>query len=362
MTNPSRSLLPLCACFRGVVPPNADWSALLALANHTLTTPALIEFVRSQPAAVPDEVASYIEEIHARNAIRNDRLLVQLEEAVLALNRAGITPVLVKGAARLATCPPSERALRLLSDLDLVIRPGEIDATLKALAAIGYITDRESDPDHPKWYVDLRRAQDAGMIDLHEALPGEVFLDQTMEEMRAQFRPVELGAAHALVPSPALQALVLVLHDQFQDRDYWIASIDLRHLLDLKSLFSAPHGLRDDDMLAMASSALVRNAYESQRLLLSRLLDVAWPKGRRQRLMPRIQVWRQLLRARHSAFRSFVLPIGLINLPDHLARSATRKPAARSGSSPRTRPRRFPKLSTFLVMLSLSRRYRAGKV
>lgn len=362
MTRPSRALLPLCACFRGGVPQGADWSALLALANHTLTTPALIDLVRSQRTAIPDEVASYIEEIHARNAIRNDRLFAQLEEAVLALNRAGIMPLLVKGAARLATCSPPDRASRLLSDLDLVIRPEEIDATLKALTSIGYIIDRESDPHHPKWYVDLRRAQDVGMIDLHEVLPGEAFLNQTADEMRSQFRPVELGSAHALVPSPELQALVLVLHDQFQDHDYWIASIDLRHLLDLKALFAAPHGLCEDDMTAMASSALARNAYDSQRLLLSRLLDVPWPTRRRQRLVPRIQVWRQLLGARHSAFRACLLPIGLINLPDHFARSAITKASAHSRSSSRIGTRRFPKWSTFLVMLSLSRRYRTGKV
>jgi hypothetical protein len=362
MTKPSRALLPLCACFQGIVPRRADWTALLALANHTLTTPSLIDFVRSQRAAIPSEVAAYVEEIHRRNTIRNDRLIAQLEETVLALNGAGIVPILVKGAALLATCPSADRALRLMSDLDLVVRPGEIEAAMRRLAAIGYCVDYESDRRYAKWYSDLKRPGDVGMIDLHGALPAAAFLDQTAEDLCFQLRLVQLGTAKALVPSPELQALVFVMHDQFQDYDYWTGSIDLRHLLDLKALFAAPGGLRRDVLMTISSSTLARNALDAQQLLLARLLGVKWPDGRPQRFMSRLQVWRQLLQARRPSLRSLLLPIGLIDLRSHRARSVRRGGASDAGAFPHARKRWFPRFDSLVFLFALSHRYRAGKL
>lgn len=362
MKKSSRALLPLCACFRGEVPRRVDWTELLALANQTLTTPSLIGFVRSQRAAIPDDVVAYVEEVHGRNAVRNDRLIAQLEEAVLALNRTGISPVLVKGTALLAACPPSDRASRLMSDLDLVVRPDEIDAAMKGLAAIGYGIDYEADRRNSKWYADLKRSQDVGMIDLHEAFPAEAFLNQMAGELRYHLRPIRFGAASALVPSPELQALVFVVHDQFQDYDYWTGSIDLRHLLDLRALFMAPGGLRWDVLMTIASSRLARNALEAQQLLLARLLGVMWPDGRPRRLMSKLQVRRQLLQARYPGLRSLLLPMGLISLRSHRARSRPETGEAGSGRSRHIHERWFPRLDSLLFLWSLARRQRAGKL
>ncbi|MGM4906865.1 nucleotidyltransferase family protein [Tardiphaga sp. 866_E4_N2_1] len=356
MANFSRALLPLCACFRGEFPPRADWTALIALANHTLTTPALIAFVRSHRATIPEDVAAYVKELHDRNAIRNDRLSAQLEESVLALNRVGITPLLVKGAAMLATSRQSDRALRLMSDLDLIVRPDQIQTAMTALAAIGYSVEFETDARHKKWYADLKRPLDVGMIDLHNELPGHSFLNQARDGLRSQLRMIHLGAANALVPSPELQALVLVMHDQFQDYGYWTGSIDLRHLLDLRAFDTASEGIRWDVLMTMVSGALVRNAVETQLLLLKTLFDVGWPAHHPKRLVPKLQVWRQLLQARFPQTRSLLLPMGLLDFRSH-----HRAPARSHAPSQRKR-RWFPKISTLRFLASLSRRYRAGKI
>ncbi|KAA0072955.1 nucleotidyltransferase family protein [Tardiphaga sp. P9-11] len=356
MASFSRALLPLCACFRGEIPPRADWTALIALANHTLTTPSLIAFVRSHRAAIPEEVAAYAKELHDRNAIRNDRLSAQLEEAVLALNGVGITPLLIKGAAMLATGRQSDRALRLMSDLDLIVRPDQVHTAMTTLAAIGYSIDYETDGRHKKWYADLKRPLDVGMIDLHNELPGHSFLDQTPDGLRSQLRMIRLGAANALVPSPELQALVLVMHDQFQDYGYWTGSIDLRHLLDLRALNAAPGGIRWDVLMTMVSGTLVRNAVETQLLLLTTLFDVKWPAHHPKRPVPRLQVWRQLLQARFPRTRYPLLPMALLDLGSHHRATA-------GSQAPGERKRRwFPKLSTLRLLMSLSRRYPTGKI
>jgi hypothetical protein len=315
----------------------------------------LIELVKSNRAAIPEDVAAYVQVLHDRNAIRNERLTVQLEEAVLALNSAGITPLLIKGAAMLAASSPSDRARRLMSDLDIIVRPDEIDAALRALAVIGYNVDSESDGQHTKWYADLKRPLDVGMIDLHQQFPGHAFFKRTPSDFLSHLRPVRLGAADALVPSPELQVIMLVMHDQFQDYDYWTGSIDLRHLLDLRTLIAAPSVVRWDDLMTMASDTLARNAVETQLLMLTTLFGIQWPPHQPKRLVPRLQVWRQLLQVRMPAIRYLLLPLGLLDYRSH-----HRPPAAQSSSQ--RRRRWLPRFGTLLFLISLSRKYRLGKL
>jgi hypothetical protein len=356
MAGYNHALLPLCDCLCGRISRRADWKAIIALANHTWTTPSLIACVRQHRALLPEDVVTYVQELHDRNEIRNERLNAQLEEAVLALNGVGIIPLLIKGAAMLATSQPSVRALRLMSDLDLIVRPDEIDAAKKGLAAIGYSVDYEADGRQTKRYADLKRSSDVGMIDLHQQLPGHSFFQQTPEELQPHLHVIHLGAATALVPSPALRALVLVVHDQFQDYDYWAGRIDLRHLLDLRELLTAPDSLQWDGLMAMVSGTLARNAVETRLLLLTALFNVPWPAHHPKRLVPRLQVRRQLLQARIPLTRYFFLPMGFLDYNSH------RRGHAGSPAPGKRSWRWLPKLGTLRFLVSLSHEYRAGKL
>src|SRR5260370_24038526 len=123
MTNQSASIVHLCQCFRGSSPKSIDWMSLIGLANRTLTTPTLMNFVKLFPERVPPDAHRYITEIFERNLLRNDRLTTQLAQAVAALNKKGVTPVLLKGAAMLATNGRFCSATRLISDLDILVAP-----------------------------------------------------------------------------------------------------------------------------------------------------------------------------------------------------------------------------------------------
>lgn len=358
MTSHSPALFPLCGCFRGDMPSRPDWARLIGLANHTLTTPSLIEFIRAHQGSIPDAVFTYVQEVYDRNAVRNDRLRAQLEEAVLTLNRFGITPLLIKGAAMLASVSPSERALRLMSDLDLVVPPEQIGAAVDALKAIGYSIDHQTDGQQKRWSADLKRPHDVGMIDLQQGFPGYAFFKQP-GDLPSHLQPIHLGLAEALLPSRELQALVLMVHDQFQDYDYWTGSIDLRHLLDLRMLITSPQSIRWDSLMSMISDPLTQNAVETQLLMLTRLFNVEWPNHYPKRLLPRLQVWRQLLQAWIPPVRYLLLPMGLLDYRNH-RHGIPQHNLARASDPPHKRW--FPRLGTLQFLIMLSRRDRLGKL
>lgn len=273
----ARTLDEVSAALRGASAPHYDWTAVLDLANQSLVTPGLAAALAPVAERVPETARVFLAEVRRRNHERNHRLTSQLHDAVAALNAAGIEPVLLKGAALLATC---EAPLdRLLSDLDLLVAPAQADAAVAALERAGFGVMNRYPGAAPHVVAELGRPQDVGLVDLHRRPPGPPGLAETPElaERRAA---VAVGGGRAWIPDAASQILHLVLHDQFHDGDYWRGGFDLRHLADLKRL--APELVADDLtwLLGACGGDLVRGALRAQLLAADRLLGGAAAQGR----------------------------------------------------------------------------------
>jgi Uncharacterised nucleotidyltransferase len=358
MVNHNRSLLDLCECFRGHVPKHADWMSVIGLANQTLTTPALIEFAKRFKGQIPEEVYLYIREMFERNVVRNDRLAAQLIETVEAINDRGVTPILLKGAAMLATAPRPHWGSKLMSDLDIMVLPDQVDATLGALSALGYSTHFVTQPGARKWYTELKRTSDVGMVDLHRELPGPAFFYRTSGNVKQHCTTVQLGRGLTHIPSTTYQAFILTVHDQFQDYDYWIGNIDMRHLIELRDLAASSEGIDWETLAALIPSKLGRNALETQLVALFRLLGVDVPDHMRNRFVPRLQHQRRLAQARVPILRQALLPIAVLDYVNYrigLGKSD-------KGTDTISNTRWLPKGDTLRFLLSLSRNQRVGKI
>lgn len=359
MPDPSTSIIQLCQCFRGVPPKSIDWMSVIGLANRTLTTPELVNCIHRFPDRVPGDVARYVSEIFERNSQRNERLAAQLKQAVAALNENGVTPVLMKGAAMLATKDRAQSATRLISDLDILVAPDEADIALASLSALGYRVHYQAPRGASKWYADLQRPEDVGMIDLHQALPGNAFFYRSHGNVKQYCELLAGEHGTAYIPSATYQAFLLIVHDQFQDSDYWVGAIDLRHLLHLRDLIEAPQGFHWNLLASLGSGRLARNAIETQLVTLFSLLDVEVPVEMRMRLMPRLQYWRRLIQARIPVLRHALLPLTLLDLRNYRAEVGR---AERLAAHQKPKMWILPKMDTMRFLLDLSRDRRSGKV
>lgn len=299
----SSALTGLCECLGGTLPERVDWVSLIGLANQTLTTPALIDLVCRFEREIPQDVCAYVRDIHQRNLDRNDRLAAQLAEAVAAINERGVTPVLFKGAAMLATAPQARRGVRLMADLDILVAPGQVDAALDALGRIGYQLHFQTPDTEEKWFAELQRPRDAGMIDLHRSAPGPGYFYRPSGDLLDHCKLTSVGRGSAYVPTATYQALILIIHDQFQDYDYWTGEIDIRHLVELRDLNSSQEGIDWNQLASFCPGALARNALESQLVALAELLGVDVPLPMCNRLIPRVQFARRLAQARFPVVR-----------------------------------------------------------
>jgi len=348
----------LCACFRGELPADADWISIIELANRTLTTTALKPLVAND-RNVPADVAAYVDHLFERNLIRNSRLKTQLSEFVTALNEEGIIPVLLKGAALLTTANETSAGFRLISDLDVLVAPNEFERALDCSARLGYRIHYRSPSGDSKCYADLERPDNVGMIDLHRERPGHKFFYRSHTDVTQYCKLLTGEAGTFYVPLSSYQALILVFHDAFQDYDYWLGSIDLRHLLDLRDLVRQQGGADWNELAVLAPSRLAQNALAAHFLTLSSLLDVSVHLHLPKRFAPKLQSWRRILRARRPGLKYPLLVLNLLDYWTYRAEIA-RKETAEWRPSLAMSP--MPKVSTLNFLLSLSRERRPGKV
>lgn len=356
MASRGTTLAHLCQCLQGSLPKTLDWMSVIGLANETLTTPALQPLVERFPDDIPEDVRLYLGEIFDRNLSRNDRLAGQLAEALAALNDDGITPVLLKGSAMLAIWPRMTMGRRLISDLDVLVSADEIERASQCLDRLGYRVHFQTPPGAAKHYVDLKRPGDVGMIDLQQSPPGHRFFYDASGSVRQHCRPLEQGSAY--IPSATYHALMLIIHDQFQDADYWVGKIDLRHLLDLRDLANEADGIDWQQLIALAHGHLARNAIETQLVTLNALLGVDIPDTMLGRLMPRLQHRRRMLQAHVPSLRHALFLLTLFDYGNY---------RTEVGQEERTTEHHgarwiLPRMETARYLLQLSREKRTGKV
>ena len=135
------------------------WPTVLEVASEQRVATAL--YTRLLPLGYAEEIAEEFREMLGALRLlaeeRNATVLAQAAHAAKALNSAGITPVLLKGAGHLASGLHEHPADRLVGDLDLLVPAALIADAVHALTAAGYTVQSP----------DLLHADGASRVDVH---------------------------------------------------------------------------------------------------------------------------------------------------------------------------------------------------
>lgn len=243
---------------------------------------------------LPEEVWSFLSAVYEQTLERNRRMLDQLTEAVRVLNHFAITPILLKGIAARFSLGESAYPGRILSDLDLMVPYSVRNRAIHCLEQIGYTP--HGLVSGSRYPVTLCRADDVGMIDLHFQLKtSRPYYD--FGGIEPNCVPISIGGRTALLPSPTFQVLVLILHDQLQDRDYWRGHIDLRHLLDIEALAQSSESIDWDLLASQFPEGYPQAALQTQLLTIRNLLGISIPRHLTGGWWPRVQYQRRIVQA-----------------------------------------------------------------
>ena len=215
--------------------PARDWLQFVSIANAEFMGPALAAAVLSKDLAekLPDDLRRYLSLLLESNAARNARIRAQCESIGVLLARNDMEAVLLKGAAWLFDGSVAPASDRMISDIDLLMRPDHVEGAAQLLAASGYLdtTGRFAETAHFHEAPLLPRAGEAA-VEIHRdlahrrnLLPAEVVL--------ASARPVAPGLSLAAAKHRIAHN---VIHAQVENGD-WIGGVArLLNMLDLARL------------------------------------------------------------------------------------------------------------------------------
>jgi hypothetical protein len=126
------------------------WPHVVALASQHLVSPA-VGIVLLRERSVPDGVKDYFSAVVALNRERNRVLEIAIREAVLALNRSRIIPLLLKGGANLLEGVYRDPAARIMGDIDMLVPAGRAAAASGILKAAGFTAAELKPPPQRRW-------------------------------------------------------------------------------------------------------------------------------------------------------------------------------------------------------------------
>jgi hypothetical protein len=204
------------AVFASALAGFGDWDRLVARAEAHGLAPLLRAHLRAVGVSLPGPGAATLIGLAAYHRRRAAAQETALGDALDALGPAGVSPLLLKGAA-LARLIYPDPALRPMGDIDLLVAPDEIDRAGVVLAERGFVA-----PPQPhsraaaKHRVFTRESNGVTVnVELHfrlESPNGKAESDPRTEWSRfdASARPLVIGGrtARALGPTDGLRHLV----------------------------------------------------------------------------------------------------------------------------------------------------------
>ncbi len=310
-------LYPFEAALCGLVQPSPivpaslsreGWDAVLQLALREGMAPLVHAAVTGIAAGrVPEPVLASAAWAYGRAAAEVAGACAQLSQILSAFQAAGVTPMLLKGAA-LARFVYADPALRPFGDVDVLVPFEQIDRAHTTLVQAGYaIHGGAPAPADRRWrhargYYDPegRRLP----VDLHWRYAGyPLLVGIDYAAVFARARTAEVDGGPARVPSP--EDLLLALSVHFQ-RDLWYRKPRLRYLRDVTEVVRRYQVDWERTVRSVQDAPLLRTPVYLTLAAASALLGAAIPRPAAEALRPPGRGWasdRLLARVCRNALR-----------------------------------------------------------
>ncbi len=328
MSEAVETLLLLCRCLRpagapGDVAPatgspvHADqWTAVIDLANAHYLTPALWAALEEKglTECLPADARDFLREAHRLNRARNIGIKEQAVELVGALNRADITPLVLKGGVYLFEGDQEVFDTRMMVDLDLLVPKHEFDKTVSVTRELGYeVLGQVQDGAHQ--YPPIWREGDPATVEIHH----DVGKQRTLLSVEDAFRsavPLDAEGLRVFALSPTHRIFHNIFHSEIQDGRYAFSGVSLRYLHDLQ-IIANRHGDQVDwatirNMLERGGYGAVFGAYM---YLGHRLLGFPLPACAQETFRTRMHLRWYLAQIRFKWVKAILSAWGVISVP-----------------------------------------------
>ena len=233
-----------------------DWDSLVTLADSYLVPTAfgvgLLKHPRSNEA--PEELLGFLKALIDSNRKRNNDLILQYKKLEAWLGAENILPM--KGIALLLNGAYQDHAVRILSDIDILVPSDKLYHFANLLKDQGYSIDSEAESEY---LANPVHHHYPGLI--HSSFPSGVELhSQVTSPAGNQFLHAEELWAPTKTPSSSKDSIThlylhTLTHGYLNDLSFCKSALDLRHSLDLAVLDNVFENKIDYDFIEQRLSS-----------------------------------------------------------------------------------------------------------
>ena len=241
-----------------------DWVAVIALAHRHRVIATLANSRFTNDPSLPAGVRMMFTQIASGTREKAKAVAAQITDLAGLLNRAGSTPMLLKGASYSVSNLYPHPAMRYLSDIDILLPEGELDKCRRMLGEQGYAQVEKSPSAQWHHLPGIAHPQKPAIIEIHRwpiAFPYSKLL-QAGEFLAAGIAH-ETSGGKVLVPSDFHSAILTIAHGELSDRNYLLGRTDLRRLVDMALLARrSPQTVSDEHLGEWFAQHGARTAFE----------------------------------------------------------------------------------------------------
>ncbi|MCW0481123.1 nucleotidyltransferase family protein [Gaoshiqia sediminis] len=216
-----------------------DWQDFVALCSNHLILPAI--FIKFKTHRIlehlPNELTDYLQEVYELNEVRNRGILDQLHEIVDELNKRGIAPIFLKGAAYLLDGLFPIIGERMLGDIDFLVEEKNYLLSASLLKQAGYQEVKET-PEYKdintfKHYPLLFHPAHAATVEIHRIPTDESFLGWFNAEILDREKIVPASLTGCFVLSDKHKIVHNFIHSQLSNEGFLYGTVSLREIYDV---------------------------------------------------------------------------------------------------------------------------------
>lgn len=220
-----------------------EFVKIVSLANQFWLVGALTHGIKNKHCwhYLPELSQDYLDEVCQVYMQRSKALVEEVNFSVQALNKHGVIPILLKGAATLFNGVSTPNYIRYMNDIDLLVKETEIKKTLNILVDTNYLLDDDNyDIDEFEHHHEtpLKRAHSLCYIEVHRwHLKKSLLSMLTNEEVWAKAENIPLpNSLLARQLSFTHEVIMNIIHSELADRGYFEKFINLFQLTALYKL------------------------------------------------------------------------------------------------------------------------------
>jgi hypothetical protein len=242
---------------KDIVSDGMDWDLLLKKAAWHRLTPLVSYHLRSQELShlVPESIMTRLQSIHYASLARNMVFQNELGRLLAAFNKESIPVIVLKGSALLDTVY-LDISLRVMSDIDILIRPDDLGRAEALVLGLGYtyLYGRNSSPTETenRHLPNLIHREKGIAIEVHRHIVNTYdayYFD--ISDLWTRAHPVCKANAEALVFAP--EDLLIHLGINFLSDRRYKSAVALSQLCDISETIKHNGDSLDWDLIVGAS-------------------------------------------------------------------------------------------------------------